>query len=171
MLDVRIPPEYFVSVTLENSSFDPEIRGPAYVDFASPAVPSGMGYAPETQQVLPTDARYAASRVRVLGSIGLGVLLFVVTAGIGYLAWSVATWEQGQTRAQRLLGLRCWNPQVARALNRWQMMQRQFLALALSGLSLIVLVVFLVTGKSQTSMGDLILGTCVLHDPQGVLLN
>ena len=107
--------------------------------------------------------------VRVLIGVPLGFLLFAGTVGIGYLAWSVATWGQGQTPAQRLLGLRCWDPETGRVAGRWRMAERQFLGLSLSGLSLIALLFFVFSDSRQTSVGDLFLSTIVLRDPRGVL--
>jgi hypothetical protein len=70
----------------------------------------------------------------------------------------------GSSRADPLLG-------TGRVPGRWQMAERQFLGLSLSGLSLIVLLFFVFSGSGQTSVGDFFLGTIVLHDPQDVLLN
>jgi hypothetical protein len=94
-----------------------------------------MRYDRETRLVLPTDTRYAAAPVRVLAGVALGFILFAGTLGIGYLGWSVATWGRGQTPAQQLLGLRCWDPKTGGAPSRCQMAERQFLGLSLSGLS------------------------------------
>ena len=58
---------------------------------------------------LPTGVRLA-SRGQVAAAWFLGLALFIATAGIGYLAWSVFTWRQGRSPAQRMLGLRCWLP-------------------------------------------------------------
>jgi uncharacterized RDD family membrane protein YckC len=149
---------------------DSEIRGRANPQFATPEVPPGMRYDRETRLVLPADTRYVAAPVRVLASVALGFLLFAGTLGIGYLGWSVATWRRGQTPAQRVLGLRCWDPEAGGAPGRRQMAERQFLGLSLSGLSLIVLLFSIFSGGRQTSVGDFFLGTIVLHDPQGVLL-
>jgi len=129
-----------------------------------------MSYDRETQRVLPADGCYAAASVRVLAGVALGILLFAGTLGIGYLAWSIVAWGRGQTPAQRLLGLRCWNSETGEVPGRWQMAERQFLGLSLSGLSLIMLLVSVFSGSGQPSMGDFFLGTIVLHDPQGVLL-
>jgi uncharacterized RDD family membrane protein YckC len=148
---------------------DPEVRGRAYAQFVAPQVPPGMRYDREARLVLPADTRYEPARLRVLGGMVLGLLLFAATIGLGYLAWSVATWEQGQTPAQRLLGLRCWDPGTGRVPGRRQMAERQFLGLSLSGLSLVMLLLFMFSGRRQTSAGDFFLGTIVLHDPQGVL--
>ncbi len=50
---------------------------------------------------------------RVAAAYALAVLLFVVTLGIGYLAWG-----SGQTPAQKLLGQSCWRPEASRPASR-----------------------------------------------------
>jgi hypothetical protein len=69
---------------------------------------------------LPQGGRLAG-RARVAAAFILGVLLFTVTLGIGYIAWSAFTWRRGQTPAQRILNLRCWLPQDGRMAGRDQM--------------------------------------------------
>jgi uncharacterized RDD family membrane protein YckC len=128
-----------------------------------------MRYDSEARLVLPADTSYAAPPGRVLVGLALGSMLFVCTLGIGYLAWSAATWGRGQTPAQGLLGLRCWDPEAGRVPGRRQMAERQFLGLVLSALSLILLLFFVFSDRSQTSAGDFFLGTIVLRDRQGVL--
>lgn len=100
----------------------------------------------ETRLMLPADTRIPGP-ARVLAGVALEFLLFAGTLGIGYLIWSAATWGRGQTPAQRMLGLRCWDPAAGRVASRLQMAERQLLGLA----------------------GDFFLGTIVLRDPQGVL--
>lgn len=115
------------------------------------------------------DGSMRRARMRVLASVALGFLLFAATLGIGYLAWNVATWNRGQTPAQRLLGLRCWDPEAGRVPGRRQMVERQFFNLVLSSVSLVVLVFFMFSDRNQTSAGDVVLGTIVLPDPHGEL--
>jgi uncharacterized RDD family membrane protein YckC len=130
-----------------------------------------MQYDRETRLVLPADTRYAAAPMRILAGVALGFLLFVGTLGIGYLAWSAATWGRGQTPAQRLLGLRCWDPETGRVPSRRQMAERQFLGLCLIGLNVLSGLFFMFSGSGQASVGDFFLGTIVLRDPQGALLS
>jgi uncharacterized RDD family membrane protein YckC len=99
----------------------------------------------------------------------LAVLLFIVTLGIGYLAWGVATWGGGQTPAQKLLGLRCWRAESRRPASRGQMALRQGSGLLLNG-ELLMGVFILLLSQDRTSIGDYLIDTVVLHDPDNVLL-
>ena len=58
-------------------------------------------------------------------SFFLAVGLFIATLGLGYLIWQVVVWDQGQTPAQRLLGLRCWRPDTREVAGRKYMALRQ----------------------------------------------
>jgi len=48
----------------------------------------------------------AASLGKRIETLALTPLLFVVTLGVGWLAWSVLEWRNGRTPSYRLLGLR-----------------------------------------------------------------
>jgi hypothetical protein len=112
----------------------------------------------------PADALARRPGVgRVLACIGLGALLFVGTLGIGYLIWSVVTWGRGQTPAQRMLGLRCFDLATWQVAGREQMAGRQVLGWCFNG-QLLVGLLFVFTGSGQTSVGDALMGTTVLRD-------
>jgi uncharacterized RDD family membrane protein YckC len=117
--------------------------------------------------VLPPGARLA-SRAQVAAAFILALLLFAVTLGIGYIAWGAVTWGQGQTPAQRILSLRCWVTQDGRVAGRDEMGTRQVLGLFLCG-GLIWGVFVWLFSKNRRSAGDLLAGTVVLYDPDGVL--
>ena len=112
--------------------------------------------------VLPEEAR-PVSVGRVVAAYALAVLLFIVTLGVGYLAWSVVTWGQGQTPAQRVLGLRCWRPETGHVANRGQMALRQLTGLALNG-QLLIGVFVLLSGINEVSLGDVFARTVVMRD-------
>jgi RDD family len=120
-----------------------------------------------SELVLPPGARLA-SRAQVAAAFALALLLFAVTLGIGYIAWGAVTWGQGQTPAQRILSLRCWLTQDGRVAGRDEMGTRQVLGLFLCG-GLIWGVFVWLFSKNRRSAGDLLAGTVVLHDPDGVL--
>ena len=110
------------------------------------------------------DGARPASNGRVVAAYCLAVLLFVVTLGVGYLAWSVVTWAEGQTPAQRILGLRCWHPATGRAAGRGRMALRQLTGLAFNG-QLLMGVFILLSSLDEVSVGDAFATTVVLRDP------
>jgi uncharacterized RDD family membrane protein YckC len=147
---------------------DAEAIRHGYEQYAPPPVPPGMFFDRQSGLVLPQGVR-PRSVSRVVAAYSLAVLLFIVTLGIGYLAWGVVTWGGGQTPAQKLLGLRCWRPETGRPASRAQMALRQVSGLLLNG-ELLVGVFILLISKDRTSVGDYLIGTIVLHDPDNVLL-
>jgi hypothetical protein len=112
------------------------------------------------RDVLPEGVR-PASAWQVTATYLLAVLLFIVTLGVGYIAWSVVTWGQGQTPAQRIRGLRCWIPGTGRVAGRRRMAVRQVTGLLLNGELLAGLIVLL-AAESLSSVGDVFAGTVVL---------
>jgi hypothetical protein len=112
------------------------------------------------RDVLPEGVRPASAR-QVTVTYLLAVLLFIVTLGVGYIAWSVVTWGQGQTPAQRIRGLRCWIPGTGRVAGRRRMAVRQVTGLLLNG-ELLAGVIVLLAAESLSSVGDVFAGTVVL---------
>jgi uncharacterized RDD family membrane protein YckC len=139
-----------------------------YEQFAPPSVPPGMYVDRESGLVLPQGVR-PRSIGRVAAAYALAVLLFIVTLGIGYLIWSVIVWDGGQTPAQKLVGLRCCDPETSRPASRGQMAIRQITGLLLNG-ELLMGPFILLTSQDRASVGDFFVGTVVLHDPERVLL-
>ena len=127
------------------------------------AIPPGMYLDPASRLVLPQGARLA-SRARVAAALLLALVLFGVPLGIGYVAWSLFTWNQGRTPAQRILSLRCWLPEPRRVAGRDDMAVRQVLGFFLCGGLLWGFFVWLASGNRR-SAGDLLAGTVVLYDP------
>lgn len=145
---------------------EPIRRG--YQQYAPPSVPPGMYFDPESRLILPQGVRLR-SIGRVTAAYLTAVLLFIVTLGIGYIIWSVVAWGRGQTPAQRLYGLRCWKPETHRPASRRQMALRQVSGLLFNG-ELLMGVFILVNSTGMASVGDFLLGTVVLHDPDDALL-
>jgi hypothetical protein len=77
-----------------------------YEQFIPPQAPPGMYFDSASELVLPRGVRLA-SRGQVARAWFLGLLLFIVTLGIGYITWSMFAWGQGLTPAQRMLSLQC----------------------------------------------------------------
>ena len=147
---------------------DAEAIRPGYGQYAPPPVPPGMYFDRDSGLVLPHGVR-PRSIGRVVAAYTLAVLLFIVTLGIGYIIWSLVAWGYGQTPAQRLLGLRCWRPEPGHPASRGQMAIRQITGLFLNG-ELLMGPFILLASDDRASVGDLFVGTVVLHDPHDALL-
>jgi len=138
-----------------------------YENFRPPRVPPGMYFDRESGLILPEGVR-PAGKGRVAASYLLGVGLFIVTLGVGYLAWGMVRWGRGQTPAQRMLDLRCWRPEAGRPAGRKHMAVRQVTGLLLNGEALMGPIIWLMS-PSLNSVGDFFAGTAVVHDPGHVL--
>jgi uncharacterized RDD family membrane protein YckC len=138
-----------------------------YEQFVPPPVPPGMWFDGDTWLILPQGVR-PASKGRVAASYILAVGLFIATLGVGYLIRATGTWGQGQTPAQRLLGLRCWRRDSRRVAGRKQMALRQITGLFLNGELLMGPLIWL-GSKELNSVGDVFAGTLVLYDPNQLL--
>jgi hypothetical protein len=138
-----------------------------YEQFVPPQAPPGMYFDPASELFLPQGVRLG-SRGQVAGAWFLGLLLFSVTLGIGYITWSLFAWGQGRTPAQRILSLRCWLPEPRRVAGREQMAQRQITGFFLNGQLLSGFFIWL-TSRDLRSVGDFFADTVILHDPDGVL--
>jgi uncharacterized RDD family membrane protein YckC len=104
----------------------------------------------------------------VAASFFLAIGLFIATLGHGYLIWQVVVWDQGQTPAQRLLGLRCWRRDTREVAGRKYMALRQGTGLLLNGELLMGPLIWL-SSKELNSVGDVFAGTVVLYDPNRLL--
>jgi uncharacterized RDD family membrane protein YckC len=138
-----------------------------YEQFLPPPVPPGMWFDRETSLILPQGVR-PASKGRVAAAYALGIGLFIATLGVGYLIWAAVAWGQGQTPAQRLLGLRCWRRDTRRVAGRKHMALRQVTGLFLNGELLMGPLIWL-GSKELNSVGDFFAGTVVLYDPNQLL--
>jgi uncharacterized RDD family membrane protein YckC len=138
-----------------------------YEQFVPPQAPPGMYFDPASELFLPQGVRLA-SRAQVARAWILGLLLFSVTLGIGYIAWSLFVWGQGRTPAQRILSLRCWLPESRRVAGREQTAERQITGFFLNGQLLFGFFIWL-TSKKLRSVGDFFASTVILHDPDEVL--
>ena len=147
----------------------PEARriGRGYEQLVPTRAPPGMYFDPASELILPQGVRLA-SRAQVARAWFLGLLLFIVTAGIGYVTWSLFVWGQGRTPAQGVLHLRCWLSEPRRVAQWNETAQRQITGFFLNGQLLSGFFIWL-TSKQLRSVGDFFASTVVLHDPDGVL--
>ena len=147
---------------------DAEAISRGYEQNAPPPVLPGMYLDHHSGLVLPQGV-HPRSIGQVVAAYTVAVLLFIVTLGIGYIVWSLVTWRDGQTPAQRLFRLRCWRPGTGRPATRGQMALRQASGLLLNG-ELLAGVFILLIEPGRTSVGDYLTGSVVLHDPHDALL-
>jgi len=145
---------------------EPEVRR-GYEQFVPPQAPPGMYFDPGSELCLPQGV-LLASRGQVARAWFLGLLLFIVTLGIGYITWSQFEWSQGRSPAQRMLSLRCWLPKPRRVAGREQTAQRQIAGFFLNGQLLSGFFIWL-NGRRLRSVGDLFADTVLLYDPDTVL--
>jgi uncharacterized RDD family membrane protein YckC len=135
--------------------------------------PPGFYYDPESGLTLPEGARLASAGRRI-GAYFLGILLFIVTLGIGWMIWGLIVWGNGQTPALQVLGMRCWRPETGRVAGWGWMALREIVGRIIEGVlsfvtALLSLILMLAT-RDRKSLHDLIAGTVVLHDPGKVLV-
>jgi uncharacterized RDD family membrane protein YckC len=136
------------------------------------AAPPGMYLDPESGVMIPMGTALA-SHGRRIGAYFLGGLLAFVTLGIGYLIWGLIVWGNGQTPAQQVLGMRCWRPDDGRVASWGWMAMREIIGTLAESIfwlitSLVSFILFL-TRQDRRCLHDLVAGTVVLHDPNGVL--
>jgi hypothetical protein len=143
-----------------------EIRR-GYEQSVPPQPPPGMYLDPASGLFLPQGVRLAG-RGRVAAAWFLGLLLFSVTLGIGYVTWSLFAWGHGRSPAQRILSLRCWLPEPRQVAGRKQVALRQITGFCLNGQLLSGFFIWL-NGRYLRSAGDFFAGTVILHDPDGIL--
>ena len=132
-----------------------------------PQAPAGMHLDPVSGLILPPGTRLA-SRAEVARAWLLGLALFIGTLGIGYVTWSQFEWGHGRTPAQRMLGLRCWQPDARQVAGRGRTAARQVIGFFLNGEALAGLFIALASDNLR-SVGDVFAGTVLLSDPGGVL--
>jgi uncharacterized RDD family membrane protein YckC len=134
----------------------------------------GMYVDPQTGVLVPMGTALASHGRRV-GAYFLGGLLAFVTLGIGYMIWGLIVWGNGQTPAQQVLGMRCWRPEEGRVASwGWMAMREVVGGLVYSvtfGIGSVVSFILFLTRPDRKALHDLLAGTVVLHDPNGVLIN
>lgn len=147
-------------------------QAPAGASYPPWSPPPGMYYDPESGLVLP-DGVVLASVGRRIGSFFLGILLAIVTLGIGYVIWGLIVWGGGRTPALQVLRMRCWRPETGRVPGFWWMALREIAGRGaegvLGGTLAIVSFIFMLATRRRQTLHDLIAGTVVLYDPDGVL--
>lgn len=133
-------------------------------------VPPGMYYDQLSGLLIPEGTALATVGRRI-GAYFLGLLLFIVTLGIGWIIWGLIAWAKGQTPGQVVLGMQTWKPQQ-QVNASWGTMFLRGLGWLIIGWvpfgQLVSFILFLAT-KEHRALHDSIAGTIVLHDPNKVL--
>jgi uncharacterized RDD family membrane protein YckC len=131
-----------------------------------------MYFDPQSGLMLPMGTALAGHGLRI-GSWFLDRLLAFVTLGIPYAIWALCIWGRGQTPAQQILGLRCWRPEDGRVASWGWMAMREIIGniiqAVLSFITALVSFILFLTRQDRRPLTDLVAGTVVLHDPNGVL--
>jgi uncharacterized RDD family membrane protein YckC len=150
-------------------------QAPVPFGYAQPpamAIPPGMYVDQASGLVLPEGTQLAPVGRRI-GAAFLAIPLAIVTLGIGYLIWGMIVWADGTTPALQVLGMRCWRPEDGRVPGFWWMALREVGGRAVEGalsiITALVSLIFMLTRPDRRTLHDLIAGTVVLHDPNKVL--
>jgi uncharacterized RDD family membrane protein YckC len=150
----------------------PAVYGSGYGQPVGQPMAAGMHFDQASGLVLP-DGVELASTGRRIGAFFLAIPLAIITLGIGYVIWGLIAWSQGQTPALQVLGMRCWRPEDQRVPGFWWMALRNIVGRIADGiLSLItelISFIFMMTRPDRKTLHDMVAGTVVLHDPNGVL--
>jgi uncharacterized RDD family membrane protein YckC len=135
-------------------------------------VPPGLYVDPANGLALPNGTALAPVGRRV-GAYFLSIVLVIVTLGIGYVIWGLIIWSRGQTPALQVLGMRCWHPDSGRVPGWGRMALREIIGRLvdniLSVITQVISLVLMCTRPDRRTLHDLVAGTVVVHDPQGVL--
>lgn len=125
----------------------------------------------------PPGVRVAGPGKR-FGSYLLGIPLYVVTLGIGYLVWLLIAWSRGQNPAQQVLHMKVAKLAERRVATWGDMFVRNFVVMGLLFgvvgivllyLPLIIGALFALGGPLAQTGWDRMVGTIVVDDPNNLL--
>ncbi len=154
----------------------PQSAGPPEVAPPGPPAPVGphgpVWFDRESQLWLPQGTQLASVGRRI-GAYFLAFPLVIVTLVIGYVIWGAIVWGRGQTPALQVLGMRVYRPDTGRVAGWWWMALREVVGRlvesVLSVITQLISFVLFLTTKERRTLHDLVAGTVVLRDEQGVL--
>lgn len=115
---------------------------------------------------------YLSSPAKRLGGYLVEGLLAVFTLGIGWLIWALIVYQNGQTPAKQLLGMRVVNLRTSARASWGRMFLREFVAktaiwllcVVTAGFGIIVYF-WLIWDKDHQELWDKMAGTVVVDDP------
>lgn len=140
-----------------------------------PAYPPGSGYEPAPVPGVPSlpPGVTLAPVGRRVGAYFLSIVLMIVTLVIGYVVWGLLIWRRGTTPALSVLKMRCVKVGTGERATFGTMALREIVGRILEGIlgwitELVSLILFL-SRDDHRCLHDLVAGTVVVHDPQGLL--
>ncbi|GAA2656900.1 hypothetical protein GCM10010307_71020 [Streptomyces vastus] len=161
-----------------------QVQWPSQTDFAPPPAPAAC---PACGQVtsgelscqfcgqalfLPKGLPLSTIGLRFGGYLLEGVL-FVFTAGIGWLIWALFLFPQGQTPAKQLLQMRVVHIGEQHTARFWRMFLREFIAkpviAILATATFFILYLWLFWDRNRQELWDKLASTLVVSDRQGLL--
>ena len=150
----------------------PVPAGYGYGEYGGQPAPAGLYRDQESGLMLP-EGTVLANPGRRIGAFFLAIPLSIITLGIGYIIWGLIVWNNGQTPALQVLGMRCYRPETQRVATFWWMALREVVGRILDGILSIITelisLIFMLTRPDRKALHDLVAGTVVLHDPNKVL--
>lgn len=110
---------------------------------------------------------------RRIGAYFLGILLSIVTLGVGYIVWGLIVWGRGTTPALSVLGMRCVKVDHGHVATWGTMALREVVGAIAEGIlgwiTLLISFILFLTREDRRCLHDLVGGTVVILDPQRVL--
>jgi uncharacterized RDD family membrane protein YckC len=132
----------------------------------------GLWAEPSSGVVLPVGVGLASTGRRI-GGYFLEIGLAIITLGVGYLVWSLIVWARGQTPGMQVLNMRCYRAEEHRVAGWGWMFMRQVVGNLIYfitfDIAFLVSCFMLVSRADRRTIADLIAGTVVLYDPNGLL--
>lgn len=148
----------------------PALR-PVGIDPSDEPGPPPVLTAVASTHVPPPSSKAMSSPRRRARSLGLEVVLVLVTLGVGWLVWSVVLWRQGQTPAKRLMRMRCIDTRSGAAAGALTMAARELALKWVPGLATLGLTLMagglVALGERHEALWDKAARTIVIDDPQG----
>jgi uncharacterized RDD family membrane protein YckC len=110
---------------------------------------------------------------RRIGAYFLGILLAIVTLGIGYIIWGLIVWADGQSPALQVLGMRVYRYQEYRVASWGGMALREVVGRVCESILFsipgIIGFFLMLSSRERRCLHDMIATTVVLYDPNKVL--
>jgi uncharacterized RDD family membrane protein YckC len=134
------------------------------------AAPAGMYYDQQSGLLIPNGTELASIGRRI-GAYFLALPLYIVTLVIGYWIWGLRLWGRGKSPALSVLGMQVWKPDTQQPATFGTMALRDIVGRLIEAITIVNLVSFILfcVGKERKALHDMIVGTIVLYDPNGLL--